>query len=126
MDVFAAIAQPTRRSILEMLATGGQLTVSDISSRFRVSPPAISQHLKILREARLVRMHKHRQQRIYQINPEAVHQVEDWARQVEALWSERFERLEALLMEDEASAPRIKDGIHGHGARKSGTRGPGT
>ena len=77
MDVFAAIAQPTRRSILEMLAEGGQLTVSDIARGFRVSAPAISQHLKILREARLVRMHKHRQQRIYQINPEAVQQVED-------------------------------------------------
>jgi len=106
MDVFAAIAQPTRRSILEMLAEGGQLTVSDISSRFRISPPAISQHLKILREARLVRMHKNRQQRIYQINPEAVQQVEDWVKNIEALWSERFERLEELLKEDELPALR--------------------
>jgi DNA-binding transcriptional ArsR family regulator len=108
MDVFAAIAQPTRRGILEMLANGGQLTVADIASRFRVSAPAISQHLKILREARLVRMHKHRQQRIYQINPETVHQVEDWAKQVEALWTERFERLETLLEEDER--PHTKSG----------------
>ena len=101
MDVFAAIAQPTRRSILEMLATSGELSVADISGRFRLSPPAVSQHLKILREARLVRMHKHRQQRIYQVNPEAVHQVEEWAKGVEALWSERFQRLEALLKEEE-------------------------
>jgi len=107
MDVFAAIAQPTRRSILEMLATGGQLTASDIASRFRVSPPAISQHLKILREARLVRMHKHRQQRIYQINPEAVQQVEDWAKRMEALWSERFARLEELL-EEEVDTPKLR------------------
>jgi len=108
MDVFTAIAQPTRRSILEMLATGGQLTVSDISSRFRVSAPAISQHLKILREARLVRMHKRRQQRIYQINPEAVQQVEAWVKHVEALWSERFERLEELLKEEEAPEPQLR------------------
>ena len=105
MDVFAAIAQPTRRSILEMLAEGGQLTVSDISSRFQLTPPAISQHLKILREARLVRMRKYRQQRIYQVNPEAVQQVEAWAKGVEALWSERLDRLEALLQEDEKSEP---------------------
>jgi DNA-binding transcriptional ArsR family regulator len=105
MDVFAAIAQPTRRSILEMLAEGGQLTVSDISSRFQLTPPAISQHLKILREARLVRMRKHRQQRIYQVNPEAVQQVEAWAKGVEALWSERLDRLEALLQEDEKPGP---------------------
>ncbi len=107
MDVFAAIAQPTRRSILEMLAQGGQLPASDIARRFQLSPPAISQHLKILREARLVRMHKHRQQRIYQVNPEAVQQVEAWAQAVEALWKDRFNRLEALLQEEPplASAP---------------------
>ncbi len=108
MDVFAAIAQPTRRSILEMLAEGGQLPASDIARRFRLSPPAISQHLKILREARLVRMHKHRQQRIYQVNPEAVQQVEQWAKGVEALWKDRFGRLEALLQEEDtpSQAPR--------------------
>lgn len=108
MDVFAAIAQPTRRSILEMLAGSGQLSASDISRGFRISPPAISQHLKILREARLVRMHKHRQQRIYQINPEAVQQVEEWAKGVEALWSDRFGRLEALLQEDVKAEDKLR------------------
>jgi DNA-binding transcriptional ArsR family regulator len=122
MDVFAAIAQPTRRSILEMLAEGGQLTVSDIAGRFRVTAPAISQHLKILREARLVRMHKHRQQRIYEINPEAVRQVDAWVRHIEALWSERFDRLDELLKE-EAGAPTPhprgrKDYQHGNSKRK--------
>jgi DNA-binding transcriptional ArsR family regulator len=106
MDVFAAIAQPTRRSILEVLAGSGQLSVADIAGRFRVSPPAISQHLKVLREARLVRMQKRRQQRIYEINPQAVHEVEDWARQMTELWDGRFDRLESLLKEQEASAPK--------------------
>ena len=110
MDVFGAIAQPTRRSILEMLAEGGQLTASQISQGFRVSAPAISQHLKILRQAQLVRMHKHRQQRIYQINPEAVHEVEDWARQMTALWNERFDRLEALLKEEDPENTRLRSG----------------
>ena len=108
MDVFSAIAQPTRRTILEMLAGRGQLSATDIARRFRVSPPAISQHLKILREARLVRMHKHRQQRIYQINPEAVHEVETWARQMEVLWNERFDRLEQLLKEEAAGTSKPK------------------
>jgi DNA-binding transcriptional ArsR family regulator len=107
-DVFAALAQPTRRSILEMLAGSGQLSASDISRRFRVSPPAISQHLKILREAHLVSMHKHRQQRLYQINPQAMQEVEDWARQMTALWNERFDRLEALLKEQETPAHKPK------------------
>ena len=116
MDVFAAIAQPTRRSIIEMLAGSGQLSASEISQRFQVSPPAISQHLKILREARLVQMHKHRQQHLYQINPEAVQQVEDWARQMTALWNERFDRLEDLLKEErtETTSHRSrKDKQHG-------------
>jgi DNA-binding transcriptional ArsR family regulator len=108
MDVFAAIAQPTRRSILEMLAEGGQLPASDIARHFRLSPPAISQHLKILREARLVRMHKHRQQRIYQVNPEAVRQVEAWAQGIETLWRDRFGRLEALLQEEETPPTPIR------------------
>jgi DNA-binding transcriptional ArsR family regulator len=119
MDVFAAIAQPTRRSILEMLAEGGQLPASDIARHFRLSPPAISQHLKILREARLVRMHKHRQQRIYQVNPETVRQVEAWAKGVEDLWKDRFSRLEALLQEEESTRPsrgQAKERRHGAGA----------
>jgi len=110
MDVFAAIAQPTRRSILEMLAGSGQLSASQISRRFRVSPPAISQHLKILREAHLVRMHKHRQQRIYQINPDAMQQIEDWTKHMEALWNGRFDRLELLLKEEETAKPKLRGG----------------
>jgi DNA-binding transcriptional ArsR family regulator len=108
MDVFSAVAQPTRRSILEMLASSGRLSSSEIARRFRVSPPAISQHLKILREARLVRMHKHGQQRIYEVNPEAMHELEDWARQTTAQWEERLDALERLVQaeEDETNKPR--------------------
>jgi DNA-binding transcriptional ArsR family regulator len=108
MDVFSAIAQPTRRSILEMLATRGQLSATDISDRFRVSPPAISQHLKILRDARLVRMQKRAQKRMYEINPQAVGEVEDWARHMTALWNDRFDRLESLLRQQEQEAPASK------------------
>jgi len=108
MDVFSAIAQPTRRSILEMLATRGQLSATDISDRFRVSPPAISQHLKILRDARLVRMQKRAQKRMYEINPQAVGEVEDWARKMTALWNDRFDRLESLLRQQEQEAPASK------------------
>ena len=73
MDMFSALAEPHRRSILEMLASEGQLSASAIARKFRVSPPAISQHLKVLREAGLLRMEKRAQQRLYQVNPEAMH-----------------------------------------------------
>ncbi len=101
MDVFEAIAQPHRRSILELLAESGQLSASEIAAKFRVTPAAISQHLKVLREARLVRMHKHRQQHIYEVNPEAMHELEDWARKMTEQWEERLDALERLVQSDE-------------------------
>ncbi len=101
MDVFEAVAQPTRRSIVEMLASSGQLTASEIAARFKVTQPAISQHLKILREAGLVRMKKHHQQRIYEVNPEAVRQLESWAGQMSALWEQRLDALERLVQAED-------------------------
>jgi DNA-binding transcriptional ArsR family regulator len=97
MDKFSALADPTRRSILEMLANRGQLSASEISEKFPVSPPAISQHLKVLREADLVLMEKRGQQRIYQINPDAMLEVEEWARKMTQRWNDRFDALEKLL-----------------------------
>jgi DNA-binding transcriptional ArsR family regulator len=97
MDKFSALADPTRRSILEMLARQGQLSATTICEQFHVSPPAISQHLKILREANLVRMEKRAQQRMYEFNPESLHELEVWTSQMLQLMNERFEALDALL-----------------------------
>jgi len=98
MDAFYALAEPNRRHIIEMLATRGQLTATDICRKFEVSAPAISQHLKVLREANLVQMEKRGQQRIYRINPEAMIQFEGWARQLMELWTQRFDAFDAVLM----------------------------
>jgi DNA-binding transcriptional ArsR family regulator len=91
MDKFTALADPIRRTIVEMLAVHGQLCASEISARFQVSPSAISQHLKVLREANLVRMEKRAQQRLYRINPEPLRELEEWASRMRELWDERFE-----------------------------------
>ncbi len=77
MDVFTALADPTRRAIVELLADGGQLSSSAIAGQFPVSAPAISQHLKVLREANLVEMEKQAQWRIYRVNPKAMLELED-------------------------------------------------
>src|SRR5512143_3444303 len=97
MDVFSALAEPIRRGIIEMLARRGQLSATDISSEFQVSPSAISQHLKILREAKLVRMEKRAQQRIYRLSPDALLGLEVWTRQITELWNERFNALDELV-----------------------------
>lgn len=106
MDKFSALADPTRRLILEMLARKGQLSATEISDNFQATPSAISQHLKVLREANLVRMEKRAQQRLYQINQETVGELEQWARQLTQQWNERFEALDQLL---EAEKKKIFD-----------------
>ncbi len=90
--MFSALAEPHRRSILETLASEGQLSATAIARKFRVSPPAISQHLKILREAGLLRMEKRAQQRLYQVNPDAMHELEHWARRMAEQYERRFNR----------------------------------
>jgi DNA-binding transcriptional ArsR family regulator len=97
MDKFHALADPTRRKIMEMLARDGQLSATEICDQFPVSPQAISQHLKVLREAKLVQVEKRAQQRIYQINPVAMLELEEWAKKLRQLWSQRFDALEKIL-----------------------------
>ena len=104
MDKFSALADPTRRKIIEMLASRGQLSATEISGAFDVSAPAISQHLKILREAELVQVEKRGQQRIYQINPHSMLELASWVQQVTNLWNQRYDALEELLEAEKKKA----------------------
>jgi DNA-binding transcriptional ArsR family regulator len=76
IDIFSALADPTRRRILEMLADNDGFPASEIHDQFPVSPQAISQHLKILLKANLVRVEKKAQQRIYRINTDVMVEFE--------------------------------------------------
>ena len=82
LDKFYALSAPIRREIIALLSEGDQLTATAIAERFQVSPPAISQHLKVLLASSLVHMHKQAQQRIYQLNPAAILELETWASQI--------------------------------------------
>ena len=97
MDIFAALAEPTRRKIIETLAEQGQMQASDIYRQFDTTPPAISQHLKVLRQANLVKVEKQAQKRLYEINPDAIQALENWAKETIHLWSQRLERLDKVL-----------------------------
>jgi len=108
MDIFYALADPTRRKILELLASRGELPAAQIYANFNVSPPAISQHLKVLREAQLVKMEKRAQQHIYQINPEAMLELEDWSKNLTQLWNQRFDVLDELLKVEKKKGTRNK------------------
>ena len=77
MDAFAALADPTRRRILEMLAER-ELAAGEIARRFDMTPPAVSQHLKILRNADLVRVRNDAQRRMYALEPNGLAELDAW------------------------------------------------
>ncbi len=85
MQTFAALADPTRRRIVEILASG-PLSAGDIAAHFTLSAPAISQHLKALRKARLVRVRPLAQQRIYELDPAGIGELAEWLQSIRAFW----------------------------------------
>ncbi len=96
MQTLTALADPTRQRILEMLA-GGALSSGDIAQRFDVSAPAISQHLKTLRDAKLVRVRPEKQKRFYELDPQGIGEVADWIAALRRFWSTKLDALEAEL-----------------------------
>ena len=105
MDTFAALGDATRRTILEMLARRGQLSATEIYDKFPVSHPAISQHLKVLREANLVQVTKRAQQRIYAINPDPLLKLAGWIKQMTQVYDERFDALDKILAVEKEKMP---------------------
>lgn len=100
MDAFAALADPGRREIVALVARKGQLPAGEIASQFAVSAQAISQHLKILREASVLTMERRAQQRLYALNPATVSSVQEWARNITNLWERRYAALSELIQEE--------------------------
>ena len=96
MQALTALADPTRQRILEMLA-GGALSSGDIAQRFDVSAPAISQHLKTLRDARLVRVRPEKQKRFYELDPQGIGEVANWVNDLRRFWTSKLDALEAEL-----------------------------
>lgn len=96
MNTFSALADPTRRRIVETLA-GGPLSSGEIASRFDITAPAISQHLKTLRTAKLVRVRAEAQRRIYELDAEGVGELETWVNELKKFWAGKFDALDAAL-----------------------------
>jgi DNA-binding transcriptional ArsR family regulator len=97
MDYFYAIAEPHRRKIIELLADEGQLSASQIYAKFDVTAQAVSQHLKVLLDTKFVKMERHAQQHIYQLNPDSISEIAMWVSKMEALWDGRLDKLDAIL-----------------------------
>jgi DNA-binding transcriptional ArsR family regulator len=95
-DVFQALADPTRRAILTLLRQGSQ-PVGGIARDFPISRPAISRHLRILREAELVTEIKIGRNRVYELNAEPLKSVDDWLAQYRHMWQHQLRNLKRFV-----------------------------
>ena len=101
MDTFTALSDPTRRQIIESLALG-ESSFGDLADQFDMSRPAVSQHLKVLREAGIVSSRADAQRRVYRLNDDSLDEIEAWLLQVREFWNRRLDRLEVLLGDTDA------------------------
>ena len=96
--VFRVLADPSRRRIFEQL-TLGEAAVKDLTARFDISQPAVSQHLASLRKAGLVAERRQGRHVFYRVEPEGLRPLVDWIAHYQGFWLARFDRLQALLEE---------------------------
>ena len=100
IDPFTAIADPTRRQIIAMLAERDQ-TVNEIADVFDLTRPAISKHLRVLRETGLVYEKKHGRQHVQSFNGDGLAPLSDWVRTYEDFWDRKLAKLKSLVEEDQ-------------------------
>ena len=99
-DVFGALANPTRREILGILAADGPIHVNALAARFGVGRPAISEHLKVLRDAGLVVEEKRGRENHYSLDGRPLREVADWLHPYEHFWRGKLSNLRRLLEEE--------------------------
>ena len=93
---FAALADPTRRAIVQRLAAGAA-TVKELAKPFSISLPAISKHLRILEQAGLLKRHKDGRVHHCRLNPVPLQEVEDWLNWHQQFWDRQFDSLDKYL-----------------------------
>ncbi len=96
MDVLAVLADPTRRQIVELLAAGEQ-PAGALAERFPVSRPAVSRHLRVLREAGMVHVVPRGTQRVYALAPAPFDELAAWVEQVRQFWTQRLDALDTEI-----------------------------
>jgi len=104
---FKAVADPTRRAILDLLRRG-QRPVTEIARIFPVSRPAVSKHLRLLREARLVREHRAGRLRIYQLSPTPLRDVDHWLAHYRHFWQRKLLNLKRYVEAEQAAEDEFR------------------
>jgi DNA-binding transcriptional ArsR family regulator len=107
--VFGAIADPIRRGILDALKQG-QMPAGELARRFPVSRPAVSRHLRILKDAGLVRESRQSQMRIYSLRPEPLAEMDNWLANYRLFWAARLHDLKRFVeSQDTASTAQVEN-----------------
>src|SRR6202041_790387 len=96
-EVFAALADPTRRALFQRLSREGELTVRVLTDRSGVSQPAVSKHLRVLKHTGLVKARHKGRQTHYSARPRGLAPLVNWMTFYSSIWKDRFDRLEDLL-----------------------------
>lgn len=99
--VFSALADSTRRRILQRLSKSGEGPVTELAKPFRVSLPAISRHLRVLEKARLIERRRKGRVHVIRFRPAGLKQAQDWMAQCAAGWDFSFDRLDELLKKEQ-------------------------
>src|SRR6187401_2045072 len=114
-DVFQAIADPTRREIINMLAYKS-LNLNSVAENFNMSRPAISKHIKILTECGLITINQQGRERYCEAKLEKLNEVSDWVEKYRRFWTEKLDALEHYLTELQAAEkPKLKSKNKKHG-----------
>ena len=96
MPVFAALADPTRRRLLELLVAG-ERSAGELAAEFAISRPGVSRHLRVLREAGLVRVRGDGQRRLYSVDLAQLDEVDAWLSRWRGFWAQRLDALDTEL-----------------------------
>jgi DNA-binding transcriptional ArsR family regulator len=96
VEALEALADPTRRRIVELLAERGR-TAGELASHFPVSRPAVSRHLRVLRESGLVTSRAQAQRRLYALEPAPLAELDEWLGRYRPFWAQRLDALETQL-----------------------------
>ena len=96
-DIFQAIADPTRRAILSLIALQA-MTPNALATHFDSSRQAVSKHIKILTECKLIEQKQDGREIYYQFNPEKMKEVDQWIEQFRKIWERRFDQLDQVLL----------------------------
>ncbi|MEY9977294.1 ArsR/SmtB family transcription factor [Lysinibacillus sp. RC79] len=99
-DVYAAIADPTRRQLIRLLADAEELPLHELTSQFQMGRTAVSKHLAILKDADLVIARRVGRETRYRLNAKPLQEIQDWVSYYEDFWKERMAKLNLLLEEE--------------------------